>query len=575
MTCSRRQIHCCRPAPFIDLTFTSRMFFKESKSNGDIIRALVVLRICAINAVVKHNERILAGLRTILGQSLFKKLLKRTFFGHFVAGEDREEIEPVVLRLKRFGVKSILDYSVESDLSNEEAVEKTQSSQLMAEIAPDAFQSTIDEKTLHDTRQKYAVHKEFADRRKDVVSARTYFYEGEHMCDRNRDLFMETVDAVAKATQGQGFAAVKLTALGRPTLLLKLSESIAQTHNFFKTLTGTQQIQFSRLSEEELVKKLKEFGVTTESQVIRDWFKSVDFDGDGYMDFHGWSKILDDRLRLGNMFKILNMKTGQLEPMFQNLTAEEENEFTNMVRRLVDITEYAISKGVRVMVDAEQTYFQPAISRIVLEMMRRYNRQGGNVFNTYQAYLRNTLDVMECDMQLARREGWHFGLKLVRGAYMEQERKRAVAVGYPDPINPDFESTSRVYHACLERLVDEHNRRGKGAISVMIASHNEDTIRFAINLMRDRGIAPSEKTMCFAQLYGMCDQVSFSLGHAGYSVYKYLPYGPVEKVLPYLSRRAIENSSILKKANKEQNLLRSELWRRLLSGQFLYKVPSS
>ncbi|KAE9421483.1 hypothetical protein Angca_004814, partial [Angiostrongylus cantonensis] len=491
----------------LDLSFENTKEVFKSKSNSDILRALLVLRILAVESVVRHNQRILATLRATLGLSLFKKLLKRTFFGHFVAGEDRKEVESVAARLEQFGVKSILDYSVETDLSSEEAVKTTQISQLAAEVAPAAFTSTVDAETLQQTRQKYTVHKEFADRRKDVVSARTYLYEGEHVCDRNRDIFIETVDAVATAIKGEGFVAIKLTALGRPTLLLKLSESIAQTHNFFKALTGTQKIQFSRLSEEDLIKKLKEFGVKAESQVIRDWFKTVDFDGDGYVDFHGWSKILDDHVKLGSMFKILNIKTGQLEPLIQNLTAKEEQEFSNMMRRLIDIAEHAIARGVRVMVDAEQTYFQPAISRIVLEMMRRYNHQHGNIFNTYQAYLRNTLDVMECDMQLARREGWHFGLKLVRGAYMEQERKRAASVGYPDPINPDYESTSRMYHACLERIAEEHARRGKGAVSVMIATHNEDTVRFAVNLMRDRAIAPSEKIMCFAQLYAMCDQV--------------------------------------------------------------------
>uniref|UniRef100_A0A7I4YLE1 Proline dehydrogenase n=1 Tax=Haemonchus contortus TaxID=6289 RepID=A0A7I4YLE1_HAECO len=540
----------------LDLSFQNTKEAFKSKTNTDIVRALLVLRLCSIDALVKNNHKILGALRAVLGQTLFKKLLKSTFFGHFVAGESREEVEPVVARLKQFGVKSILDYSVESDLSSEEAVEKAKSSQLTAEIAPAAIKSRIDPKTLQGTQKQYAVHEEFADRRKDVVGARTYFYEGEETCDRNRDIFMETIDAVAKVTHGEGFAAIKATALGRPTLLLKLSESIAQTHNFFKTLTGAEKIQFSRLSEEELVKKLQDFGVKADSKQVRDWFKSVDFDGDGYMDIHGWSKILDDHIKLGNMFQILNIKTGQLEPLIQNLTAEEEQEFKNMVRRLIEITEYSISKGVRVMIDAEQTYFQPAISRITIEMMRRYNKERGNVFNTYQAYLRNALDCMECDMQQASKEGWHFGFKLVRGAYMEQ-------------------ATSEMYHACLKRLAEEHVRRGKGSVSVMIASHNEDSTRFAVNLMKDYGIAPSEKIMCFAQLYGMCDQISFSLGQAGYSVYKYLPYGPVDKVLPYLTRRATENSSILKKANKEKELLRSELKRRLSNGEFIHRIPFS
>ncbi|VDO86516.1 unnamed protein product [Haemonchus placei] len=289
----------------LDLSFQNTKEAFKSKTNTDIIRALLVLRLCSIDALVKNNHKILGALRAVLGQTLFKKLLKSTFFGHFVAGESREEVEPVVARLKQFGVKSILDYSVESDLSSEQAVEKAKSSQLAAEIAPAAIKSRIDLKTLQGTQKQYAVHEEFADRRKDVVGARTYFYEGEETCDRNRDIFMETIDAVAKVTHGEGFAAIKATALGRPTLLLKLSE--------------------------ELVKKLQDFGVKADSKQVRDWFKSVDFDGDGYMDIHGWSKILDDHIKLGNMFQILNIKTGQLEPLIQNLTAEEEQEVEEWV----------------------------------------------------------------------------------------------------------------------------------------------------------------------------------------------------------------------------------------------------
>nr|CDJ97420.1 Proline dehydrogenase domain containing protein [Haemonchus contortus] len=362
----------------LDLSFQNTKEAFKSKTNTDIVRALLVLRLCSIDALVKNNHKILGALRAVLGQTLFKKLLKSTFFGHFVAGESREEVEPVVARLKQFGVKSILDYSVESDLSSEEAVKKAKSSQLTAEIAPAAIKSRIDPKTLQGTQKQYAVHEEFADRRKDVVGARTYFYEGEETCDRNRDIFMETIDAVAKVTHGEGFAAIKATALGRPTLLLKLSVCV----------------------------------------IVH-----------------------------GSHFDIKNVSVSQ--------------------------------------------------------------------------------------------------------------------------------ATSEMYHACLKRLAEEHVRRGKGSVSVMIASHNEDSTRFAVNLMKDYGIAPSEKIMCFAQLYGMCDQISFSLGQAGYSVYKYLPYGPVDKVLPYLTRRATENSSILKKANKEKELLRSELKRRLSNGEFIHRIPFS
>ncbi|CAJ0580069.1 unnamed protein product, partial [Mesorhabditis spiculigera] len=563
----------------LDPTFRNTQEAFKSKSNGELLRAISVLQACEYDFLVQNNMRILNTLRRVLGKSLFTKLLQKTFYGHFVAGQDEKEVMPTVEKLKQFGVKSILDYSVEADLSSKQAEEKTKTQSLAPkpETSDAITSSGLVDKNLHEkTRSRYSAHAEFADRRKDVFSARTYFYEGEEECDKNRDIFCKTVDAVAKATAGEGFAAIKITALGRPALLLKLSESIAQTTNFFNALTtgpDSMRTEKRRLTEQEFIDRLKEFGVRTDSDEARNWFKSVDFDSDGQLDFHGWQHLLEENRKLGDMFQVLNIKTGKLEPLIQNLTSDEEKEFGNMVKRTLAVAEHAISKGVRVMVDAEQTYFQPAISRMAIQMMRKYNKDRGNIFNTYQAYLRNALDAMECDMQLARREGWHFGAKLVRGAYMEQERKRAATVGYDDPVNPDFQATSKMYEKCLTRIADECDRRGRGHVSVMAASHNEDTVRFAVNLMRERCYAPSEKILCFAQLYGMCDQVSFSLGQAGYSVYKYLPYGPVEEVLPYLSRRALENGSLLKKANQERRLLIKEFRRRLGAGQYFYKAP--
>jgi proline dehydrogenase len=159
---------------------------------------------------------------------------------------------------------------------------------------------------------------------------------------------------------------------------------------------------------------------------------------------------------------------------------------------------------------------------------------------------------------------------------MEQERARAGALGYEDPINPNFEATTDMYHKTLTeclRRIKKHKDSGADPkkIQIMVASHNEDTVRFAIEKMKEIGISPEDKVLCFGQLLGMCDYITMPLGQAGYSAYKYIPYGPVKEVLPYLSRRAQENKGVLQKIKKEKRLLKSEILRRLARGQLFYK----
>lgn len=561
----------------LDLTFENTKEAFKSKTNFELIRGLLVLRLCSYESIVKNNVAILTVLRKLVGQNLFKKILKCTFYGQFVAGESRSEVEKVVKKMQLFGVKSILDYSVESDISQEEAEAKAIEGAIGGDTQTESMTNVVDAQIIEKTHERYSVHKEFADRRKDVVSARTYFYDCESQCDRNCDIFCRSVDAVAETTGGRGISAIKLTALGRPQLLLKLSESIAQTQNFFKAVTGStwENLVLSKISEEDFLKKLKDFGVKIDSKMVQDWFKTVDFDADGFVDFYDWGKLIDEPRILRQMFQVYNIKTQKMEPLISNLAEEEEQEFVNMVQRIVRVVDYSISKGVRIMIDAEQTYFQPAVSRITLTLMRKHNKEGGWVFNTYQAYLKSCLRDVELDMHIARREDFHFGCKVVRGAYMDQERARAKAIGYEDPINPNIEATAKMYERVISRIIEEYEARGPGKSSVMVATHNEDSMRFAVQLMKKKNIVPSERVVCFAQLYGMCDQVSFSLGQAGYSIYKYVPYGPVEDVLPYLSRRAQENSGILLKAKREPELLWKELKRRICCGQLAYRVPTT
>merc|ERR1719336_1637973 len=157
---------------------------------------------------------------------------------------------------------------------------------------------------------------------------------------------------------------------------------------------------------------------------------------------------------------------------------------------------------------------------------------------------------------------------------MEQERARAASLGYEDPINPNFEATSEMYHRCLAecmRRIQELKLTNQGnKVGIMVASHNADTIRFALSKMKELGIKGDERLICFGQLLGMCDNLTFPLGQSGYSVYKYVPYGPVNEVLPYLSRRARENKGILQKLEKEKLLLRRELFDRIKKGQLIY-----
>lgn len=266
-----------------------------------------------------------------------------------------------------------------------------------------------------------------------------------------------------------------------------------------------------------------------------------------------------------------------MENMMNVLTEREEEQFHNMLTRINTILSAASDLDVRVMIDAEQTYFQPAISRIAMEMMKKYNQEKTIVFNTYQCYMKIALHSLTLDIEQASRQNFYFGAKLVRGAYMEQERARAADLGYEDPINPNFEATSEMYHNCLATCMNRmHELKQYGndmekRIGIMVASHNADTIRFAIQKMKELGIEPDERLICFGQLYGMCDNLSFPLGQAGYSVYKYVPYGPVNEVLPYLSRRARENGGMLSKLDTEKKLLRKELTRRVLTGKIFHK----
>lgn len=405
-----------------------------------------------------------------------------------------------------------------------------------------------------------------------MVSARTYFYADEAKCDAQMETFLNCIKASGGASV-DGFSAVKMTALGRPQFLLQFSEVLVKWRRFFNLLAAQQgksgmDALEQKLELEQLKESLAKLGVGNKDD-IENWFTGEKLGSSGTIDLLDWNSLINDRTKISNLLVIPNVETGQLEPLLRKFTVEEEKQMKRMLQRVDVLAKHAVDNGVRLMVDAEQTYFQPAISRLTLEMQRIFNREKPIIFNTYQCYLKEAYDNVSVDVELSRREGWYFGAKLVRGAYMYQERSRAEEIGYEDPINTDYETTNRMYHKCLKFVLEEidHNRKA----NVMVASHNEDTVKFTLEKMNEMGLSPTEKKVYFGQLLGMCDQISFPLGQAGFPVYKYVPYGPVNEVIPYLSRRALENRGFMKGSQRERSLLWKELKRRLLNGQILYK----
>ena len=243
-------------------------------------------------------------------------------------------------------------------------------------------------------------------------------------------------------------------------------------------------------------------------------------------------------------------------------TEEEIELLEAMYNRGRTLGEAAANAGVRLLIDAEQVRYQPAIDNLVLDLQRQFNvNDKPIIYNTYQCYLQDSPERLRTDVERAVRFNYHFGAKLVRGAYMESERELAEAAGLPDPIHESIEATHKCYNDAVNFLL-RHSVESDRKAELMCATHNQESIEKAIDAMNEYGVDRKSSTICFAQLYGMSDHLTFNLGKHGYRAYKYVPYGEVHEVMPYLLRRARENSAIVGGANLELDMINSELRNR-------------
>lgn len=239
------------------------------------------------------------------------------------------------------------------------------------------------------------------------------------------------------------------------------------------------------------------------------------------------------------------------------LSAEEKEEWHRVRRRMMYICETAVECNTGVMVDAEETWIQDPLDALTILMMDTFNKTKAFIYNTIQLYRHDRLAFLKDSFKAAAERDFILGAKLVRGAYMEKERKRAMEKGYPSPIQPDKDSCDRDYNEAVSFCIKNINR-----IATVVASHNEYSNLLATTLLKEKGLPLDHPHIHWSQLYGMSDNITFNLAHAGCSVSKYLPFGPIDEVIPYLMRRAQENTAVKGQTSRELGLIKKELARR-------------
>jgi proline dehydrogenase len=242
---------------------------------------------------------------------------------------------------------------------------------------------------------------------------------------------------------------------------------------------------------------------------------------------------------------------------FREFTPSERAGISAIMERIDRICAAAARHQTRLFIDAEETWIQTAIDQWTFDMMCKYNQTHCIVYNTVQMYRHDRLAYLHAEYERAKNAGIKYGVKLVRGAYMEKERARAQAMGYPSPIQPDKASTDKDYDAALDFLV-----ANRAVFSVCAGTHNENSSMYLATLLHKEQVAPNDPKFYFAQLLGMSDHISYNLSDAGYQVAKYVPFGPVHEVLPYLLRRADENTSVAGQTSRELGLIIKERARR-------------
>jgi proline dehydrogenase len=500
------------PPPDNNFNFNPLPDFNDAKAayermtTTQLMRAVLSFGLCQVPILVSNAEGMLQFSRKVVGDTITDGVLKQTMFGHFCAGEDEKRIMPAILNLQKAGIGSILDFAAEDDGSDADDPNKDANKSKASVIADEIIEE-------------------------EVPIARLYDYESEAKCDRHVETFTQCIKSV-KTLGPDGYAAIKVTALGNPRLLERMSLAILEAQNLFAKFDRNGD---GTIGREEFEEAFQMFFNNCDDKLKR-MIAATNPDESGDVDYITWSMLLQPR----DLPRIIK-GCKEHGPLSMAAPTEEELVLIEaMYARGHALAQEAAACGTRLLIDAEQARFQPVIDSLVLELQRTYNAKSVSdkpiIYNTYQCYLKDVPERLAMDVERSERSDYHFGAKLVRGAYMESERALAETLGSPCPIHDTIEDTHKCYNDSVDFLL-EHAVKSDKQVELMVATHNQESIEMAIASMNRHGIDRKGPTISFGQLYGMSDNLTFNLGKHGYRAYKYGPYGEVKMVV---SQRTVQ-----------------------------------
>lgn len=412
--------------------------------------------------------------------------------------------------LKSAGINSILDLSIEADLD----------------------ESDLAKQSPHEIRERF-------NKSADNIA-------------RQISTCIETASALSKS-----FTAIKITAMSSPLLLQQVSSTLTALEKRFKNLDQDRDGKVTEEEFKQLMNMLPSPTSLNKDEVLDQLFKEADKDKDGMVDWVDFASTISLNRDETRALFLSEKATTTLEAL-PGLVKEDLDDYKRLLTRMENLCDQAKKTHTRLMIDAEQSYFQPAIDSVALHLMENFNDdghvEGPLIFNTYQMYLKDALGRLKQDYTHAQRNGYVLAAKLVRGAYMVSERRRAVELGLDDPICKDIEATHTSYNAGVDFMLQRMNHQkqklikdGKSSSSsalslkntpvvVFVATHNKDSVIRTCERMQELDLSPQSGMVMFGQLMSMRDQISYTLGQHGYGIYKYVPYGPIHHVIPYLIR---------------------------------------